>query len=159
MVRKAAGALGLLVFAVALLRVWSGRETVGWRAVRAQVVGRDVPESLLRPPAAADSAGDSAGAGGARPGVRVRYRYVADGRSYAGSGVVRGTREELLARLEAYRPGATLTAYYAPAQPWRSALDRAVGGGHWAALAGGLVLIAAAVWWPDGRRPNGSAVT
>lgn len=157
--RTAAGALGLLLFAVALLRLWSGRETMGWRAAPAEVVGRDVPEAVLRPPPA-DPARDSTQAGQPDPAMRVRYRYVAERRAYAGSGTVRGTRDELLGRLEEYRPGARLVVYYAPEQPWRSALARAVGLRHWAALAGGLLLIAAAVWWPSAaRRPNGVGAT
>jgi hypothetical protein len=159
--RRTIGVLGLLLSAAAMLRLWRNWEHVGWRAVDAHVVERQVPEAVLRA-AAGRSASPSAPALGyldgtadsadAAAGVRVRYRYAVGRRDYLGSQVLRGTPAELAARLAELRPGARLTAYYAPAQPWRSALARHVGAAHWGALAGGLLLLAAAVAWPGRDR-------
>jgi len=114
-------------------------------------VERQASEGVLRAAAASDSARpDSAQA------LRVRYQYAAAGRTHVGSAVVRGSGAELAARLADYRPGARLTAYYAPAQPWRSALARGVGAGQWGALGAGLLLLVLSVTLAPGRRGPGA---
>ena len=141
--RTLIGALGIALVAAALLGVWSGWETLGWRRASAEVLSRDVATSVLAP---GSRVTDSL------PAIHVRYRYVVARQAYLGSALVRVRPSRLDARLAALRPGATITIFHARAQPWRSTLVRGVGPAHWLALLGGLLLLSVAVHTPRRRR-------